>query len=83
MSGIGSGIPRSEPRATAARSGTQGCPSAGHLRIARIRWTIPKVNFVCAVSVPVGGAHEETLGRATRPSPIRDKVFWVPLPKTA
>ena len=37
-----------------------GFPSAGHLRIARIRWTIPQVNFVCAVSVPLGGAHEET-----------------------
>jgi hypothetical protein len=35
-------------------------PPAGHLRIARIGWTILQVNFVCAVSVPVGGAHEET-----------------------
>jgi hypothetical protein len=38
----------------------EGFPSAGHPRIARIRWTIPQVNSVCAVSVPVGGAHEDT-----------------------
>ena len=37
-----------------------GCPSAGHLRMARANWAIPRVNVVCAVSVPVGGAHEET-----------------------
>jgi len=38
-----------------------GFPSAGHLRIARIGWTIPQVNFVCTVSVPVGGALEQML----------------------
>jgi len=37
-----------------------GCPSAGHLRKARAAWAIPRVNYVCTVSVPVGGALEET-----------------------
>ena len=29
--------------------------------MARNDWVIPHVNCVCAVSVPVGGAHEEML----------------------
>ena len=51
-----------------------GFPSTGHLRIARIDWTISQVDFICAVSVSVGGAHEETLGQAGLSSPMSDTV---------
>lgn len=61
MSGIVSGIPRSEhPRlwgATAARSGTQGCQPTGHRRMGPGDWAIPQMFCVCAMRVPGEGAH--------------------------
>ena len=58
------------------------CPSAVHLRIARIGWTIPQVNCDCAVSVPVGGANKETFEQTAQSrlkraiSGDRDRARW-------
>lgn len=52
-----------------------GPPPAGHLRMARANWAIPQVNGYCAVSVPVGGAHEETLEQASRSSPAKGEQW--------
>lgn len=54
-----------------------GCPTAGHLQTGHGDWAIPQVYCVCAVNVPVGGAHEEMLEQYCPTYSLDSLFFWI------